>query len=100
MSFARRKPPTFRMLLHAMTSCCRAPLRRGVKQTGADRYVKKYRSVDFALALVAHFLLGIGSLRQLKERLDHDSHLRRYVRLGGISHAQLPKLLEARPSQL
>lgn len=95
-----QKPPTFGSLFQAMTRRCRQALRRGVKATRADRYVKRHRSTEFALALVSYFVLGIGSLRQLKERLDHDRHLRRHVRLSGISHSQLPKLLKDRPSAL
>jgi hypothetical protein len=100
MAFARRKAATFRSLLHLMTRRCRGPLRRGVRLTEADRYVKRYRSVDFALALVYHFIGGVDSVRQLKTRLDHDRQLRRHVRLGGISNAQLPKLLQRRPPAL
>lgn len=100
MGFRRGKRPTFRSLLQALTRRCRGPLQRGVQQTQADRYVKKHRSVEFGLALVSHFILGLSSLRQLKERLDQDGPLRRHVRLIGISHAQLPKLLSARPSEL
>lgn len=100
MSFQRRATPTFSSLLHAMTRVCRPALRRGVGQTDADRYVKRYGSTDFALALVSHYLIGTDSLRQLKERLDHSPRLRRHVQLHGISHAQLPRLLKERPSDL
>jgi len=100
MGFRFGKRPTCRTLLQALTRRCRSPLHRGVRQSQADRYVKRHRSVEFALALVMHFLLGLSSLRQLKERLDLDVRLRRHVRLIAISHAQLPKLLNARPSEL
>jgi len=100
MRFRKSKPPTFGSLLHAMTRFGRAPLRRGVRHSGADRYVKKHRSVEFALALVSYYLLGLTSVRQLKTRLDCDRHLRRHVQLERISHAQLPKLLSRRPSAL
>ncbi len=100
MSFARKQRPTSRNLLHAMVRSCREPLRRGVELMQADRYVKRYKSADFAMALVSHFMLGTDSLRQLKDRLDDDEHLRRHVALGGISYAQLPRLLKDRPSQL
>jgi len=100
MGFHRRRPPTFRSLLQAMTRRCRRALHRGVDLTQADRYVKRYKSVELALALVCYFVLGIGSVRQLKERLDHDPRLRSHVRLNGISHSQLPKLLKARSSEL
>jgi len=99
MSFPRQSPPTFRSLLQAMTRCCRKPLGRGVDQTDADRYVKRHRSVEFALALISFFILGIDSLRQLKQQLDESPRLRRHVRLNGISNAQLPRLLKDRPSE-
>lgn len=100
MGFRFRRRPTSRSLLHAMTQWCRGPLECGVRATDADRYVKRYRSRALAHALICHRILGIDSLRQLKRRLDHDPLLRRHVRLGGISDAQLPRLLERRPSAL
>jgi hypothetical protein len=100
MSFARQSSPTFRSLLQALVHRCRRPLRQGVRQSRADHYVKQYKSVDFALALVSYFLLGLKSVRELHRRLEVDRHLRRVISLGGISNAQLPKLLHARPSEL
>ncbi len=100
MSFDCHRRRTFRNVLQAMTRRCRKPLHRGVRLTQADRYVKRYGSVEFALALICYFVLGIGSLRRLKEHLDHNPRLRRHVRLGGISHSQLPKLLKDCPSEL
>jgi len=92
--------PTCRKLLTALTAFCRPALGRGVRASGADRYVKRYASVEFALALISYYLLGLSSLRELKGRLDADGALARRVRLRGISHAQLPKLLHARPAAL
>lgn len=100
MSIRPSRPPTCRKLLTALTRFCRPALRRGVRASGADRYVKRYRSAEFALALVSYYLLGLTSLRELKGRLEVDGALARGVRLRGISHAQLPKLLHARPVQL
>lgn len=100
MSFAKPASPSCRSLLHAIVRLCRPPLQRGSRQTRADYYVKSYPSSAFALALIGHFVLGLRSLRQLKTHLDHDLRLRRAVDLGGISDAQLPKLLHRRPPAL
>jgi len=100
MSFAPPGSPSCRSLLHAIVRLCRPALQRGARQTKADYYVKSYPSSAFALALIGHFVLGLRSLRQLKTQLDHDSRLRRAVDLGGISDAQLPKLLHRRPPTL
>jgi hypothetical protein len=86
--------------MQLIAACCRRPLRRGVQQHHADRYVKKYRSVGFALSLVSLFLVGRDSLRGLTEELAANLRLARLTGLGGISHAQLPKLLGARPVAL
>lgn len=84
-------------LLHAR---CRRPLQRGAKQTRADHYVKKYPSAGFALSLISFFLLQADSLRGLALQLQGNSRLARLTGLGGISNAQLPKLLTARPPEL
>jgi len=62
--------------------------------------VKRHRSVDFALALVSYFLLGLSSLRGLKRRLDQDELVARCVGWRGMSISQLSKTLHARPAQL
>jgi len=100
MAIRPRRGRSFRSVLHALSRVCRGPLRQGVRQTEADRYVKRHRSVEFALGLICHFLLGLPSLRQLRLRLSRDGHLKRHVHLDRISDAQLPKLLHARPSEL
>jgi hypothetical protein len=100
MKFATPASPSCRSLLHALVRLCRPPLQRGSRQTQADYYVKSYPSSAFALALISHFVLGLRSLRQLKTQLDCDARLRRAVGLGGISEAQLPKLLHRRPPAL
>ena len=100
MRFGRRGRPTSRSLLHAIVRFGAGPLSRGVRATQADRYVKRYKSRHLATALICRSVLKIDSLRQLKHRLDSDTLLRRHVQLGGISHAQLPRLLQRRPSAL
>jgi hypothetical protein len=60
-----------------------APLRRGAARTAADRYVERYASVGLARALVAHSLLGLDSMRTLKQRLDHTPGLGRRLGLRG-----------------
>ena len=100
MSFAKATSPSCRSLLHTLVRLCRPPLQRGSRQTQADYYVKSYASSAFALALISHFVLGLRSLRHLKTQLDCDTRLQRAVGLGGISDAQLPKLLHRRPPAL
>lgn len=98
--FPRRGRMSFRNVMHAVCRRCRGPLWRGVRRTRADRYVKRHRSVDFALALVSYFLLGLSSLRALKRRLDQDELVGRCVGWRGMSISQLSKTLHARPPQL
>ena len=88
-----------RNLLQVCCALCRRPLQRGVRQTKADYYVKRYRSVGFALSLLGYFLLGRDSLRSLTAELADNERLGRLTGLGGISKAQLPKLLK-RPPEL
>jgi hypothetical protein len=75
-------------------------LQRGARQARADYYVKKYASVGFALSLISFFLLRSGSLRGLTAELHDNTRLGRLTGLGGISKAQLPKLLADRPAEL
>ena len=56
--FARRRSRSFRTLYRAVVDLCRQPLEEGVAATQADRYVKRYPSGDFALALIFHFILS------------------------------------------
>jgi len=83
-----------------LLSACRKPLGRGVQASRADYYVKRHSSLSFALALVGYFLLGLDSLRQLRLQLAQDQQLAGATQLRGISEAQLPKLLHARPPAL
>jgi Transposase DDE domain len=92
------RPP--RRLLQALASRCRRPLRRGVKASGADYYVKSYFSVGLALALISYFLLDLKSLRELRTELRVNSLLASLTGFGGISNAHLPKLLHDRPGEL
>jgi len=96
--FSRGRRLPLRDLFEAVTRCCRAPLRRGVRAARADYYVKRYRSTNVALALVSYFLLGLSSLRELQRRLKYDPGLARRVGLQGISVSQLSKVLHDRPS--
>ena len=98
-SSSRRGRPA-RYLVQALAACCRQPLGRGCKASRADHYVKCYGSVGFALALISHFLLGVRSLRELTAELQVNTRLGRLTGLRGISKAQLPKLLQARPVEL
>jgi len=98
--FARRRRKSFGSLLHAISRWCRGPLRRGVRQSRADRYVKRHRSVDLALALVSYFLLGLRSLRGLKRHLDEDPLVAQCVGWRRMSIAQLGKSLRDRPPAL
>lgn len=98
-SFSRGKRLPLRDLFQAVTRCCREPLRRGVRASRADYYVKRHRTVNIALALVSYFLLGLSSLRGLQRRLQHDEALARRVGLRGISVSQLSKVLHDRPSE-
>jgi len=98
--FANSPSPSCRSVLHALVRLCRPPLQAGSRQTHADRYVKRYPSSAFALALISYFALGLHSLRQLKTYLDCDARLYKVLGLHGISEAQLPKLLHRRPPEL
>jgi transposase len=89
-----------RDLLQTLLAGCRRPLHRGVKASRADYYVKSYGSVGFALALISYYLLGLTSLRDLTCELRLNVRLGRLTGLGGISKAQLPKLLHDRPTEL
>jgi hypothetical protein len=98
-SSARRGRPA-RSLMQALFARCRRPLGRGARQARADHYVKRYSSVGFALSLISFFLLRCDSLRGLTLQLHDNARLARLTGLGGISKAQLPKLLVARPAEL
>jgi len=98
--FPRRRRKSFQSLLHAISGRCRGPLRTGVRRSRADRYVKRHRSVDLALALVSYFLLDLRSLRGLKRHLDGDRLVAECVGWRGMSIAQLSKSLHDRPPQL
>lgn len=98
--FARRRSRSFRSLYRAIVDLCRTPLEEGVAATNADHYVKRYRSAEFALAMIFHFILGLRSLRELAIRLAEDSQLTRLISMRGISKSHLPKLLHARPADL
>lgn len=98
--FAHRRSVSFRTLYRAIVELCQKPLDEGVAATNADYYVKRYRSADFALAMIFHFILGLRSLRELAIRLAEDSQLTRLISMRGISHSHLPKLLHARPADL
>lgn len=100
MSFPTTRPPSSRTLLRHLARRCRPALKQGVVATQADRYVKRYDSCGFALALISFFLLGLSSLRELQIRLDKDRCLRRAVGWGGISVSQLLKLPHHRPAAL
>lgn len=100
MSFPTPKPPSSRALLRRLADRCRPALRQGVQETQADRYVKRYDSCGFALAMVSYFVLGLGSLRELQVRLSQDRCLQRAVGWGGISVSQLLKLPHRRPAAL
>lgn len=65
---APHRVPSHR-LLDKLCNLCRPALERGVAVTAADYRVKQHRSAGMALALVAYFLYGMGSLRQLERRL-------------------------------
>ena len=99
-SFSKHSTPSFRTLLSAICARCRPALQRAADATDADRYVKRYRSVDFALALIVHFLKGLSSLRALQVTLDCSGRLTRQVKLGGISLAQLAQLTHRRPAEM
>ena len=98
--FAKPKRRSFRTLLSAICKRCRPALLRGVHATKADRYAKRYRSAEFALALVVHFLKGMPSLRALQVAFGCNRSLTRTIKLGGISNAQLAQLTHRRPAQL
>jgi len=100
MSFAPKRARPFRTLMHLISGYCRGPLQRGSRQNQADRYAKRYRSADLALALISHFLIGTSSLRQLRMQLVNNPILKRHIGMGCISDAQLPKLLQRRPSEI
>lgn len=98
--FAKRRAPSLRSMHRALRQRCMKPLRQGVTASRADRYVKRYRSRDFALALIWHFILGLNSLRELHVRLSEDHHLTELSSMRGISNAQLANLLHDRPAAL
>jgi Transposase DDE domain len=89
-----------RDLVQTLLAGCRRPLQRGVKACRADYYVKSYGSLGLALALISYYLLDLTSLRDLTCELRLNVRLGRLTGLGGISKAQLPKLLHDRPTEL
>lgn len=100
MGFASGRSVSSRSLLRAMASVCRPHLRKAVKATRADRYVKVYDSVGFALAWIAYYLLGLHSLRELQVWLSLSAELQRAVGWGNISKAQINRLHHVRPPEL
>ena len=98
--FAKRSDVPFRTLLSEICKRCRPALQRGVEASDADRYVKRYPSADFALALVVHFLKGMASLRALQIAFSRSGRLTDEIQLGGISNAQLAQLAHHRPTAL
>lgn len=98
--FARRRSRSFRTVYRAVVKMCQKPLDESVAATEADRYIKRYPSRDFALALIFHFILGLRSLRELQIHLAEDSRLTRLIGMRGISHSHLPRLLHRRPPDL
>jgi putative transposase len=100
MSFSRPTPQSSRTLMRAVGRQCRKHLVLGVRQTGADRWVKKYGSVGFATALIGYFLIGVESLRDLRVWLANSKTLYQAVGWQGISVSQLIKLQHRRPPQL
>jgi hypothetical protein len=98
--FAQRRDASLRTMHRAIRKLCLAPLRRGVQASGADRYVKRYRSRDFALSLIWYFVLGLHSLRELHVYLQANPMLTELNSLRGISNAQLANLLHDRPPAL
>jgi hypothetical protein len=87
-------------LWRCLVSLCAPSLRRGIKQTHADYWVKSYRSLDFAFALLGYFLLGLRSGRELHACLHTNQRLARLVNLREISVAQLARLPHDRPAAL
>jgi hypothetical protein len=100
MAFASRRRVSSRTLLRRFSSVCRPHLRKGVRGTDADRYVKTYGSVGFAVAWVSYYLLQLQSLRELQVRLSLSRVLQQAVGWGNISKAQLNRLHHARPPEL
>jgi hypothetical protein len=100
MAFAPRRRVSSRTLLRSFTSLCRPHLRKGVRRTDADRYVKTYGSVGFAVAWVAYYLLQLQSLRELQVRLSLSRVLQQAVGWGSISKAQINRLHHVRPPEL
>jgi len=98
--FAGRRAASLRTIHRAVRKLCLKPLRHGVAACKADHYVKRYRSRDFALALLFYFILGLHSLRELHVRLTEDRHLTELSSMRGICNAQLANLLHDRPSAL
>jgi hypothetical protein len=68
----------------------------GVAKIGGNKWSKRYHTENLALALVGRCLLGIDSLRQLNVELEHHERFAKLTGLGGVSVAQLPKLLHQR----
>jgi hypothetical protein len=98
--FASRRAPSLRTVHRAVRQLCLKPLRQGVAASQADRYIKHYRSRDFALSLVWFFVLGLHSLRELHVQLRENRRLTELSSMRGISHAQLANLPHHRPSAL
>lgn len=98
--FASRQAPSLRTVHRAVRQLCLKPLRQGVTASQADRYIKHYRSRDFALSLVWFFVLGLHSLRELHIHLSENRRLTELSTMSGISHAQLANLLHRRPAAL
>jgi len=100
MDFYAARRPTSRSLWRCLVGVCGPPLRRGIKQTHADYWVKKYRSLDFAFGLLGYFLLNLGSERELHACLHTNERLTHLVNLREISVAQLARLPHDRPAAL
>jgi hypothetical protein len=98
--FAGRGAPSLRTVHRAVRQLCLKPLRQGVAASRADRYIKHYRSRDFALSLVWFFVLGLHSLRELHVQLHENRRLTELSTMSGISNAQLANLPHHRPSAL
>ena len=79
MSFPTAKPPTSRTLMRCLGDLCRPALERGVQLCDADRYVKRYDSAGFGLSLIAFYLLGLSSQRELHARLTGERRLQHLV---------------------
>lgn len=98
--FPPKRSTSSRSLYRTIAKLCRKPLDRGVADCNADRCVKRYKSADFAMSMIAYFILGLHSLRELTIQLAGKSRLTEMTSMRGISKAQLPNLLRDRPSAL